>query len=66
MGFFRHLYRDGGIFYTLGAVIYARKKPLFANEKETGFGNHELFHLFVMAGSLCHYLLAYQVLTILL
>lgn len=56
----------GGIFYTLGAVIYARKKPLFANEKETGFGNHELFHLFVMAGSLCHYLLAYQVLTILL
>lgn len=56
----------GGIFYTLGAVIYARKKPLFPNEKETGFGNHELFHLFVMAGSLCHYLLAYQVLTILL
>ena len=26
------------------------------------FGNHELFHLFVMAGSFCHYMLAYLVL----
>ena len=46
----------GGIFYTIGGFIYAAKKPIFAHEAETGFGNHELFHLFVLAGSLCHYL----------
>ncbi|WP_245305151.1 PAQR family membrane homeostasis protein TrhA [Galactobacillus timonensis] len=46
----------GGIFYTIGGFIYAAKKPIFAREAETGFGNHELFHLFVLAGSLCHYL----------
>lgn len=46
----------GGVFYTIGGWIYAEKRPLFPNEKETGFGNHELFHLFVLAGSLCHYL----------
>ncbi len=38
----------GGLFYTIGAVIYALKKPnLFPGL----FGFHEIFHLFVMAGS---------------
>ncbi len=50
----------GGIFYTLGAVIYALKLSLFRNPL---FGNHELFHLFVLAGSLCHYLLMLKYLT---
>jgi len=38
----------GGILYTIGAVIYARKKPdPFPNI----LGFHEIFHLFVIAGS---------------
>ena len=51
-----------GIFYTVGGVIYALKPAIFPKEKETGFGNHELFHLFVMAGSLFHFLLVLLVL----
>ena len=51
-----------GIFYTVGGVLYALKPKLFPREAETGFGNHELFHLFVMAGSLFHFLLVWQVL----
>ena len=41
----------GGILYTIGAFIYGFKKPNFTKE----FGFHELFHLFVMLGSFCHY-----------
>jgi hemolysin III len=37
----------GGILYTIGAVIYARKKP-DPFPKVLGF--HEIFHLFVIAG----------------
>lgn len=46
----------GGIFYSVGAVIYALKLPLFRNRM---FGNHELFHCFVLAGSLCHYMMMF-------
>ncbi len=46
----------GGIFYSVGGIIYAIKKPFFKNEAETGFGNHELFHIFILLGSLCHYI----------
>lgn len=46
----------GGIIYTLGGVIYATKWPNF-NFKNFGF--HELFHLFVMGGSFCHFMLMY-------
>lgn len=38
----------GGILYTLGAVIYARKRP---DPFPRVFGFHEIFHLFVIAGS---------------
>ena len=41
----------GGIIYTVGGVIYALKLPLF-NSRHREFGSHEVFHLFVMAGSL--------------
>lgn len=41
----------GGIMYTIGGVIYGLKKP---NISKT-FGFHELFHIFVMLGSACHY-----------
>lgn len=49
----------GGIIYTLGGVIYALKLPIF-NSRHRNFGSHEIFHLFVMAGSLCHYILMYS------
>lgn len=42
----------GGIFYTVGAIIYGLKKPNFKNKY---FGFHEIFHIFVMLGSLCHF-----------
>ncbi len=44
----------GGIVYTIGGVIYALKLPLF-NARHKSFGSHEVFHLFVMGGSLCHF-----------
>ena len=42
----------GGIAYTVGAVIYALKKPNLAFLKSFGF--HEIFHVFVMIGSAFH------------
>lgn len=51
----------GGIVYTVGGIIYALKVPLF-NRRHTHFGTHEIFHLFVMGGSLCHIILMYLVL----
>ncbi len=50
----------GGIIYTVGGIIYACRIPLFPPKKF--FGNHELFHLFVLAGSLCHFLAMYALL----
>lgn len=49
----------GGIIYTVGGIIYALKLPIF-NSKHKNFGSHEIFHLFVMGGSLCHYILMYR------
>lgn len=49
----------GGIAYTLGGVIYAWKLPLF-NRQHKYFGPHEIFHLFVMAGSICHFIFMYR------
>lgn len=48
----------GGIIYTIGGIIYALKLPLF-NSKHVNFGSHEIFHLFVMAGSICHFIFMY-------
>lgn len=49
----------GGIIYTVGGIIYALKLPIF-NSRHKNFGSHEIFHLFVMGGSLCHYIMMYQ------
>ena len=49
----------GGIIYTLGGIIYALKLPIF-NSRHKNIGSHEIFHLFVMGGSFCHYMLMYQ------
>ena len=45
----------GGLSYTAGGIVYIAKRP---NLGPT-LGFHELFHLFVIAGSVCHYLMVF-------
>lgn len=45
----------GGISYTAGAVIYILKKPNLS----PSFGFHELFHIFVLLGSLFHFIMIF-------
>ena len=47
----------GGLFYTIGAVIYATKKP---DPWPLRFGFHEIFHIFVLLGSFSHYWMVYR------
>ena len=56
-GFFLWLLA-GGIAYSVGAVVYAKRWP---RGRAKVFGSHEIWHLFVMAGSFAHYwaILAY-------
>lgn len=54
-GFFWLL--TGGIFYTVGGVVYALKPKRLEGKF---FGIHEIFHLFVIAGSVCHYVFMYS------
>ena len=42
----------GGLLHSVGAVVYARKRP---DPWPSVFGFHEVFHLFVIAGVACHY-----------
>jgi hemolysin III len=46
----------GGVFYSLGAVIYGLKKP---NLIPRWLGFHEIFHLFIILGSLSHFYFVY-------
>lgn len=46
----------GGIIYTVGGVVYALKPKRLEGKR---FGIHEIFHVFVMGGSLCHYIFMY-------
>ncbi len=48
----------GGILYTVGGVLYALKWPGRDNPR---FGCHEIFHVFILLGSICHFLLMYRV-----
>jgi len=48
----------GGLLYTVGGVLYAIKWPGRDNPR---FGCHEIFHVFILAGSVCHFLLMYRV-----
>lgn len=48
----------GGILYSLGAVIYAVKKP---NPFPGLFGFHEIFHVFILAATAVHYLLIFRI-----
>lgn len=49
----------GGIIYTIGGIIYALKLPVF-DSLHKSFGSHEIFHLFVMGGSICHFIFMYN------
>ncbi len=42
----------GALVYSAGALVYGLKRP---NPIPGVFGFHEVWHLFVMAGSACHY-----------
>lgn len=47
----------GGLAYTVGAIIYGIQKP---NPVPRWFGHHEIWHLFVMAGTFAHFWAIYQ------
>lgn len=49
----------GGVLYTVGGVLYALKWPGRDNPR---FGCHEIFHVFILLGSVAHYLLIYRIL----
>ena len=51
----------GGALYTVGGVLYAVKWPGRTNPR---FGCHEIFHLFILLGSIAHFFLMYQVVAI--
>ena len=48
----------GGLSYTVGGVLYAVKWPGRNNPR---FGCHEIFHLFILLGSIFHFILMYRV-----
>jgi len=47
----------GGVFYTIGALIYGLGRP---DPWPGFFGFHEVFHLFIMAGSAAHFWLMFR------
>jgi len=47
----------GGLFYSVGTVVYATKRPRLWPGR---FGAHDLWHLFVLAGSASHYLMVLE------
>ena len=48
----------GGVLYTVGGVLYALKWPGRNNPR---FGCHEIFHVFILLGSIAHFLMIYLV-----
>lgn len=46
----------GGLFYTFGSMVYGLEKPNIFHAK---FGFHEIWHIAVMLGALCHFLYMY-------
>lgn len=51
----------GGVAYTLGAVGYALKWP---GRNNRWFGFHEVFHIYILAGTLCHFVMMYRYLAV--
>jgi len=54
------LFAGGGV-YSVGAVCYATRRP---DPIPGVFGFHEIWHLFVMGGSFCHFYLIYRYLIV--
>ena len=52
----------GGLLYTVGGVLYAAKWPGRNNPR---FGCHEIFHLFILLGSIAHFVMMYTVIAFL-
>jgi len=52
----------GGLLYTIGGVLYAVKWPGRNNPR---FGCHEIFHVFILLGSIAHFIMMYQVIALL-
>ena len=50
----------GGVLYTVGGVLYALKWPGRDNPR---FGCHEVFHVFIVLGSVAHFVMLYRVLS---
>lgn len=48
----------GGVLYTVGAVIYALRKP---DPMPQVFGYHEIFHALVIAAAACHFVMVVRV-----
>jgi hemolysin III len=48
----------GGIFYSVGAILYATKWP---NPWPTTFGHHEFFHAATVVAAICHYIAVWLV-----
>jgi hemolysin III len=42
----------GGLFYTVGAIVFAARRP---DPRPEVFGYHEVWHSFMVAGAGCHY-----------
>jgi hemolysin III len=50
----------GGLLYTVGAVVLARKRP---DPSPAVFGYHEVWHTFVVGANVCHFLLVLMLVT---
>ena len=48
----------GGILYSIGGILYALKWPGRNNKY---FGCHEIFHVFIVLGSVCHFVMIYHI-----
>jgi len=46
------LLATGGVLYTIGAVVYARRRP---DPSPRVFGYHEVFHALVIAAAAVHF-----------
>ncbi len=47
----------GGVLYSVGGILYALKWP---GRNNPYFGCHEIFHVFIVLGSICHFVMIYQ------
>lgn len=47
----------GGVLYSVGGILYALKWP---GRNNRYFGCHEIFHVFIVLGSISHFIMIYQ------